>query len=176
MSPIHILVWLAALSFQLINATCIGGWLAGYGPTTKADWAGKAPRIEVGLMIFAVGLLANIFHDDELREIRRAAARDQKSREEAEGKENQGKGVNKVYRIPENGLFRVILYPHYFCEWIEWCGFWVVGGWACVPARIFVINEVAAMLPRALQGKRWYVERFGQAKLGNKKAVIPGII
>ena len=175
MSPIHILVWLAALSFQLINATCIGGWLAGYGPTTKADWADKAPRIEAGLMIFAGGLLANIYHDDELREIRRAAAREQKSKE-TEGKKNEGKSVNKVYMIPENGLFRVILYPHYFCEWIEWCGFWIVGGLCSVPARTFVINEVTAMLPRALQGKRWYLERFGQAKIGTKKAVIPGII
>jgi 3-oxo-5-alpha-steroid 4-dehydrogenase 1 len=39
-----------------------------------------------------------------------------------------------------------------------------------------VINEVATMLPRAIQGKKWYVERFGQAKVGNKKAVIPGLI
>ena len=130
----------------------------------------------MGLMIFAVGLMANMFHDDELREIRRAAARDQKKREEAEGKKGEGKGVDKVYQIPKNGLFSVILYPHYFCEWIEWGGFWMVGGLACVPARTFVINEVAAMLPRALQGKRWYVERFGQERIGNRKAVIPGII
>lgn len=176
MSPIHIAVWASALGFQLINATCIGGWLAGYGPTTKASWAGQAPRIEVGLMIFAIGLLGNIYHDDELREIRRAAVRDQKKKQEVEDKKSGGKDVSKVYIIPENGLFRVVLFPHYFCEWIEWCGFWIVGGLACVPARQFVINEVATMLPRAVQGKKWYVERFGQAKVGNKKAVIPGLV
>ena len=176
MSPIHIAVWTSALSFQLINATCIGGWLAGYGPTTKADWAGQAPRIEVGLMVFAIGLLANIYHDDELREIRRAAARDQKRKQEAEGKEGGRKDVGKVYMIPENGLFRAVLFPHYFCEWIEWCGFWMVGGLGCVPGRSFVINEVATMLPRAIQGKQWYVERFGEARIGDRKAVIPGVI
>lgn len=178
MSPIHITVWAAALSFQLINATCIGGWLGGLGPTTDGEWAGKSigPRIEVGMMIFAVGLLANIYHDDELREIRRAAARNQKKRQEQQGEKVGGKRVDKVYQVPENGLFRAVLFPHYFCEWIEWCGFWMVGGLACVPARNFVINEVAAMLPRALRGKQWYIEKFGKEKIGNRKSVIPGVI
>ena len=176
MAPIHIFVWASALGFQLINATCIGGWLAGYGPTRREDWEGTGPRIEVGMMIFAVGLLANAYHDDDLREIRRAAARDQKKREEALSDKDRGKKVEKVYRVPENGLFRAVLFPHYFCEWIEWCGFWMVGGLACIPARNFVINEIAAMLPRALRGRQWYIEKFGKDKIRGRKAVIPGII
>jgi len=176
MSRIHLLVWVLALGFQLINATCIGGWLAGYGPTTTKDWEGKILLIEVGMMIFAAGLMGNIYHDDELREIRRAAAREQ----ERKSKENQAQGklkeVDKVYKIPQNGLFRVILYPHYLCEWIEWCGFWIIGGYGCVPARSFVLNEIATMTPRALMGRRWYVHRFGKEKVGNRKAVLPGIL
>ncbi|KAL9126964.1 MAG: hypothetical protein Q9217_004070 [Psora testacea] len=176
-SPMHIFVWAMALSFQLINATSIGGWLGGFGPTTREDWQGTGPRVEVGMMIWAVGLMFNMYHDDELREIRRAAARNQKRRQGAKG-ENQkgGKSVDKVYMIPENGLFRVILFPHYLCEWIEWCGFWLVGGWTCVPARIFVVNEVATMLPRAVQGKKWYIDRFGHERIGRKKAIIPGVV
>ena len=176
MSPIHISVWASALSFQLINATCIGGWLGGYGPTTKEEWAGTAMRVELGLMIFGIGLLGNMYHDDELREIRRAAARNQKRKQEEKGEKANGKGVDKVYMVPENGLFRSVLFPHYLCEWIEWGGFWMVGGLACVPARSFLVNEITAMLPRALSGKQWYVERFGKEKIGSRKAVIPGII
>lgn len=176
MSPIHILVWVLALSFQLINATCIGGWLGGYGPTTQAEWTGGAMRLELGMMIFAIGLLGNMYHDDELREIRRAAARNQERKQKAQGEKGDGKGVDKIYMVPENGLFKVVLYPHYLCEWIEWGGFWMIGGLACGPARTFLINEVAAMLPRALQGKQWYVERFGKERIGNRKAVIPGMI
>lgn len=177
MSPIHLFVWSSALAFQLINATCIGGYLASYGPLTTADWAGRAVYIELGMMIFFVGLAGNVFHDDELREIRRAAARNMQKREEANGEgEGKGKSVDKVYMMPENGLFKAVLYPHYFCEWIEWTGFWMIGGLSCVPARTFVVNEIATMLPRALQGKRWYVKRFGKEKVGNRKAVIPGII
>ena len=171
MSPIHISVWLAALAFQLINSTCIGGWLAGHGPTQQTDWEGSVERIEVGMMIFAVGLLANAYHDDELREIRRAASRNSKGKQPVAGEKN----ADKVYMVPENGLFKVVLYPHYFCEWIEWSGFWMVGGLACVPARSFVINEIFAMLPRAVQGKSWYMERFGKKSIAGRKAVIPGI-
>ncbi|CAF9913275.1 MAG: hypothetical protein ALECFALPRED_008737 [Alectoria fallacina] len=176
MSPIHISVWASALSFQLINATCIGGWLGGYGPTTQDEWVGAAMRLELGLMLFGIGLLGNMYHDDELREIRRAAARNQERKRKDRGEKGDGKGVEKVYMVPQNGLFGLVLFPHYLCEWVEWGGFWMVGGMACVPARTFLINEVATMLPRALGGKQWYVERFGKEKIGSRKAVIPGII
>ncbi|KAI9829073.1 MAG: hypothetical protein M1832_000096 [Thelocarpon impressellum] len=186
MSPMHPIVWLGALIFQLVNATSIGGWLAGYGPTTRAEWAGRFAWMQVGMMIWAFGLLGNIFHDDELREIRRAAARDQKRREEAhgEGKSSgekgkvkvEKKGVDKVYMMPQNGLFELVLYPHYLCEWIEWAGFWMVGGLGCLPARSFLLNEVTTMLPRALSGRRWYIQRFGRDKVGSRRAVIPGLL
>ena len=176
MSPIHITVWAAALSFQLINATCIGGWLAAYGPVTKEKWSGAAPRVQLGMMIFAVGLLANIYHDDELREIRRAAARNSNKKQETSGDKITAKHVDKVYEVPQNGLFRFTLFPHYFCEWIEWGGFWACGGLAFVPGRIFLVNEIATMLPRALQGKQWYIATFGSEKIGRKTAVVPGII
>jgi 3-oxo-5-alpha-steroid 4-dehydrogenase 1 len=44
-----------------------------------------------------------------------------------------------------------------------------------LPAAIFVLNEIATMLPRALQGKRWYEKKFGD-KAPKRKAAIPGII
>ncbi|KAI9688447.1 MAG: hypothetical protein M1822_001396 [Bathelium mastoideum] len=169
MSPTHIVVWALALSFQLINATCLGGWLAGYGPTTVHDWSGRLYLIEVGMVIWGWSFLANMYHDDDLREIRRAAARRQKreslaaqekerEKEKKEGGEGKGKavpGVDKVYMMPKNGLFGYVLYAHYLCEWAEWAGFWMIGGWDCVPARSFLLNEISTMLPRALQGKRW---------------------
>ena len=176
MSPIHVLVWIMAFCFQIINATCIGGWLAGYGPTTTKEWEGKAVQIEVGLMVFAFGLLGNIYHDDELREVRRAAAREQERKSKANQEQRKKNGVDKVYKVPQNGLFKVILYPHYLCEWIEWGGFWIIGGLGCVPARTFIFNEIATMTPRALMGWRWYVRRFGKEAIGSRRAVIPGIL
>jgi 3-oxo-5-alpha-steroid 4-dehydrogenase 1 len=189
MSPIHIFVWGMAFCFQLINAVSIGGWLGGYGPTTRAEWANfqgnyiAAARMELGLMLWAVGFILTIFHDDELREIRRAASRKQKKLAEqadpstGKGKAADGKtGVDKVYVIPKNGAFKWILFPHYLFEWLEWTGYAIMGGSNFGPGRSLIINEIATMLPRALQGKRWYIERFGKDKIGGRKAIIPGIL
>lgn len=174
MSPIHPLVFLAATAFNLTNALCLSGWLAGYGPLTAYDWAGRLYTIQIGLVIWGWSLLLNIFHDDDLREIRRAALRIQNERAAKDGKPVEG--VDKVYMIPKNGLFHYILYPHYLCEWFEWAGFWMVGGLACTPARSFLINEIFTMLPRALQGKQWYIDKFGQERVGRRKAIIPGLL
>jgi 3-oxo-5-alpha-steroid 4-dehydrogenase 1 len=174
MSPIHPLVCLFAIIFQLSNAISLGGWLAGYGPLTTYDWAGRLYYMEIGLVIWGWGLLGNIYHDDDLREIRRAA--DRRQRKEAEKNGVEPESVDKVYMLPKNGLFQYVLYPHYLCEWVEWAGFWMVGGLACHPARAFLVNEVATMLPRALQGRRWYVAKFGKEKVGSRKAVIPMVI
>ena len=176
MSPIHPFIILSASLFQVINGTCIGGWLGGYGPTTSQDWNGRMIYIQLGLVVFLLGLIGNIYHDDELREIRRTAAREQ--RKAIQNAKDAGKQVNveKVYQVPQAGLFQYILFPHYLCEWIEWVGFWIMGGRSCVPAQSFVLNEIAVMIPRALSGKRWYVNKFGLDKIAGKKAVLPGIL
>lgn len=146
--------------------------------------------MELGFIIWALGFSGTIWHDDELREIRRSAARRQKRIDgngsvnvvNAESEKNSSvskqkkNGVDKLYMIPQNGLFRFVLSAHYFCEWIEWTGFWIMCGSGCIPARNFLLNEVSSMLPRALQTKSWYIERFGKEKVGNRKAVIPAVI
>ncbi|CCF38199.1 steroid 5 alpha-reductase [Colletotrichum higginsianum] len=87
---------------------------------------------------------------------------------------NGGKGVHKHYRIPEAMLFRYMLYPHYFCEWVEWFGFWMASGWS-VPGRAFLLNEIFVMFPRARSGRRWYVDQFGEEKIRKKWTIVPGV-
>ncbi|KAF2086078.1 3-oxo-5-alpha-steroid 4-dehydrogenase [Saccharata proteae CBS 121410] len=174
MSPIHPYIYLSATAWQVTNGISIGGWLGGHGPTTAADWAGQLYAAEIGMVVWGWALLGNMFHDDDLREIRRAALRRQQK--DAREKGVPVVGVEKVYMLPKNGLFQYVLFPHYLCEWVEWAGFWMVGGWACRPARSFLLNEISTMLPRAVQGKRWYVERFGAEKVGGRWAVLPGVI
>jgi len=177
MSPTHVLVFSSAFAWQVINGISLGGWLAGYGPTTVEEWKGRAEWIYVGLILWGWGLMANIWYDDELREIRRQAKKQQEREvQKAGGDKKARQGVEKVYKIPKGGLFNYIFYPHYLMEWIEWTGFWMVGGLYCVPARSFLINEIVTMLPRALSGKRWYIEHFGKESVGSRKAVIPGLI
>ncbi|EFX06309.1 3-oxo-5-alpha-steroid 4-dehydrogenase family protein [Grosmannia clavigera kw1407] len=180
MSPMHVLVWCMGVIFQLVNATCLGSFLAAYGPRTAADWRTQlAPwptlQFVVGITVFYLGLTVNFICDDDLREIRRRAAlkRDDNASDSNGG---SGSAVQKLYLLPDTGLFRYMLYPHYFAEWVEWTGFYMAAGWGCVPARMFLLNEVAAMLPRAVSGKRWYIERFGADRVGKRRAVIPGVL
>lgn len=172
MSPLHVFIWGFGASFQVTNGLAIGGWLGGYGPTTQAEWAAQTGtwQFAAGVGVFFAGLAANYWHDDVLREIRRRAGR-----RAAEKKEGKKGAVDKVYEIPQAGLFKVMLYPHYFVEWVEWFGFWMAAGWGCVPARCFLFNEIAAMLPRAVSGRKWYVEKFGEEKIRGRWAVIPGV-
>ncbi|KAF2864119.1 3-oxo-5-alpha-steroid 4-dehydrogenase-like protein [Piedraia hortae CBS 480.64] len=164
MSPIHTFVFLSAFTWQMINGLCLGGWLGGYGPTTAQDWAARGTSLHLGLAVWACGFLGNVYHDQILRDIRVVARR-----------QASDQNIDKHYEIPTRGWFRYILYPHYLCEWIEWAGFWLAGGSNCVPARSFVLNEISTMLPRALQGRRWYIARFGR-EVGHRKAVLPGIL
>ncbi|KIO24471.1 hypothetical protein M407DRAFT_76927, partial [Tulasnella calospora MUT 4182] len=71
-------------------------------------------------------------------------------------------------------------FPNYLCEWIEWTGFAfaasIASGWATPvyesPPWLFVLNEVATMLPRALNGHQWYHDKFKDYPK-DRKAVIP---
>ncbi|KAH0333408.1 hypothetical protein KCU81_g9861, partial [Aureobasidium melanogenum] len=58
----------------------------------------------------------------------------------------------------------------------EWVGFWMIGGLNCTPARISLFNEISTMLPRALQGRPWYIQKSGKDKVGNRKAVVSDLI
>jgi 3-oxo-5-alpha-steroid 4-dehydrogenase 1 len=185
MSPLHAIVALAAVVFQLLNATCLGGWLAAYGPTTAAEWRDQLAPLPIlqfasGIALFYVGLVANYYHDGELRHIRRREmARLERIAAEQKKSGDAGRpgpsAVRKHYEIPQAGLFKYILYPHYLSEWVEWAGFWMACGWSCAPARTFLVNEIAAMLPRAVRGKKWYGERFGEEKVRRRWAAIPGV-
>lgn len=43
-----------------------------------------------------------------------------------------------------------LIVEQYFSEWIEWTGYTIAGGgfFNFYPATMFVVNEVATMLPR----------------------------
>ncbi|POS85595.1 hypothetical protein EPUL_002994 [Erysiphe pulchra] len=159
--------------------------------STQVFWQQILPqwRRKLGLFIWLLGFAANIYHDEILRDIRRSPRKDARDRAQPEKSGSDDKGeeekkiskegkicVEKLYRIPERGLFRYILFPHYFTEWIEWAGWWMAGGSLFFPARTFLINEITTMLPRAIQGRNWYIEKFGKENLRGRKAIIPGIL
>jgi 3-oxo-5-alpha-steroid 4-dehydrogenase 1 len=173
MAPIHLFVWLAALSVQVLNGISIGAWIGRYGRVTDAAWAGRENQMIWGAGLFTLGLVSNMWHDEELREIRRAEV----DKREAEAKKKGTKAdLSRVYALPERGLFAYVLYPHYLSEWIEWGGYLLFCGLDCVPLQTFLMLEILSMLPRAYNGWYWYVEKFGRKEVGNRKAVIPFLL
>ncbi|TQS34832.1 hypothetical protein Golomagni_04772 [Golovinomyces magnicellulatus] len=198
MSPIHISIWGSAVCFQLMNGISIGGYLAGYGSPLAISKANSLDTLtmdpisnksqaqlqwNLGILIWVLGFLGNIFHDGVLRDIRRSVQREKniKKRITVEAKDHPSDlskkfNIDKHYGIPSKGLFQWILFPHYLCEWVEWMGWWIAGGSTFLPAQIFLINEITTMLPRAIQGRKWYLEKFGIENLANRKAILPGIL
>ncbi len=118
MSPMHIFVWVAGSFFQVTNATCLGSWLAGYGPRTAEDWEKQlAPfptlQFVAGIAVFYLGLAANYFHDEELREIRRRIRRREEARQAKLAREKgTPKGsIEKHYRSRRPGCLSMRCTP-----------------------------------------------------------------
>jgi 3-oxo-5-alpha-steroid 4-dehydrogenase 1 len=173
LSPIHVVVFLMASLFNYMNSSTIGGWLAGYGGEA-AKQSGESWQIGLGLALYTAGLAGNILAEGHLRTIRRETA----AKQAAQAKDKPGrKGKHdKVYALPSstNIFFQYCLFPHYTLEWLEWVGYWMIGGWNFTPGMLFVINEITTMTPRAVWGRRWYVEKFGKDAVGDHRgAVLP---
>ncbi|RMZ87692.1 hypothetical protein DV736_g5084, partial [Chaetothyriales sp. CBS 134916] len=169
MSPIHPLITALMIIFQYVNSSNIACWIVYAGQNGQA-LSSPATRVLslLGLVVFVIGLGGNIYAEHQLFSLRRGAAK-RKARSE-------GKAVvtyHKVYVIPPaEGVFKHILYPHYVLEWLEWAGYWILGGalglgWGSQSAALwFIVNEVMSMLPRAVNGKTWYKQKFGKHAVG----------
>jgi len=83
------------------------------------------------------------------------------------------------YQLPSHTVFTNLLCPHYTCEVVIYAllsliaapeGSWV--NWTLVCATIFVATNLGVT---AVGTKEWYVEKFGAAKVGPRKRMVPGI-
>ena len=203
-SKTHIIVPVIAVFFNVINGSLMGSFLS--SPDARMYHQSR-PRSSfyVGMGLWALGLIGNIWHDEILLDIRR------KARSKGKSKEN-GSAKGEHYAIPQGGLYSLISYPNYFCEWVEWFGFALAASpipfelsasnpsalfaslldpqtyihiivtpgqqfaQSLSPPWIFLISEVLLMLPRAYRGHQWYHNTFGASYPQNRKAVIPFVL
>jgi 3-oxo-5-alpha-steroid 4-dehydrogenase 1 len=172
MSPIHAIVASIIATFQFMNSSNIACWLV-YSTLDQDVHAANYPLALIGVLLFLLGLQGNIMAEHKLFDLRRGAAK-RKARSE-------GKAVvtyDKVYVIPPTeGFFKYNLFPHYTLEWLEWTGYWIFGGalglgWN-TPALWFLIAELSSMMPRAVDGRKWYAGKFGEKRLGGRGGVLP---
>jgi 3-oxo-5-alpha-steroid 4-dehydrogenase 1 len=57
--------------------------------------------------------------------------------------------------------------------WVAKVGFWPPV--LIAPEWLFVVNEIAAMVPRAIRAQAWYRDTFGERFPKDRKIVIPGL-
>ena len=116
------------------------------------------PRFIIGMAIYVCGFLLNIQSDAIIRNLRT--------------KEEVDKG-EKVYRIPEGGLFKFVTNPSYFSELMSFTGF-AIATWSLGAVFVLVVSA-ANLIPRAFQVHRWYREKFPDYP-GDRKVLIPFIL
>jgi 3-oxo-5-alpha-steroid 4-dehydrogenase 1 len=115
------------------------------------------PRFLVGFVVY-YGFYALNLHSD-------AIIRNLRTRDEIESGQ-------KIYRIPQGGLFRWVTSPSYLTELGAWAGF-ALCTWSLAGAFIFLIS-LGNLVPRAYATHKWYREKFPDYP-AERKALLPFI-
>jgi 3-oxo-5-alpha-steroid 4-dehydrogenase 1 len=183
-----------------LTSASTAAYLTTHGPSSS-------PRFWAGIALWAAGFAGNVYHDEILLNIRRKAIAKGKAKERLE---NGKPAPQPHYAIPHGGLYSVISFPNYFCEWLEWLGFALAASptpnFALLPGAgallaaasgaqftemgqllspfvdsvsppwVFLVIEIATMVPRAVRGHRWYHQRFKESYPRERRAVIPWLL
>ncbi|KAF8500247.1 3-oxo-5-alpha-steroid 4-dehydrogenase-domain-containing protein [Russula emetica] len=197
-SKSHLVVVASAIAFNLPNGFLLAAYLSSASTATYLTQNGlSSPRFWTGIAIWAVGFVGNVYHDELLLNIRRKAIAKGKAKE----LENGQRAPQPHYAIPHGGLYSIISFPNYFCEWVEWFGFALaaspIPNFALLPAAeasqemgrllapfvdsvsppwVFLFVEITTMVPRAVRGHRWYHQRFKESYPRERRAVIPWLL
>ncbi|MFS7957406.1 putative 3-oxo-5-alpha-steroid 4-dehydrogenase (NADP(+)) [Helianthus anomalus] len=107
----------------------------------------------VGATLFLIGITGNFYHHWILSNLR-----------------NKG---DREYKIPNGGLFNLVICPHYLFEILEFIGI------ACISQTMysvsFTIGTICYLFGRSLATREWYVLKFGEKFNKDVKALIPYI-
>jgi 3-oxo-5-alpha-steroid 4-dehydrogenase 1 len=105
---------MSGVLFNLINGYLLASYLSLPSTISLLATSYSRPSFYLGIVLWALGLYGNIWHDEVLLNIRRKA--------KVKGKAKEGKKEGEYYGIPSGGLYEWVSYPNYFCEWAEWIG------------------------------------------------------
>lgn len=119
-SKSHLVVVASGIAFNLPNGFILAAYLTSASTAAYLAQNGlSSPRFWAGIAIWAAGFVGNVYHDEILLNIRRKAIAKGKAKE----LENGQPAPQPHYAIPHGGLYSIISFPNYFCEWVEWFGF-----------------------------------------------------
>jgi 3-oxo-5-alpha-steroid 4-dehydrogenase 1 len=146
-----LVIVLSAWSFNTINATLNGYYLAELAPNDlyQYSWL-SSTSFMTGLSLFIMGMYINWRADNMLIRLRKPG--------------------ETGYKIPRGFLFDYVSSPNLFGEIIEWSGFALMA-WN-LPATTFLIWTLANLVPRAKNHHDWYRQTFADYP-SRRKAVFP---
>lgn len=145
--------WLVTTLHGYLNAA----FISGLGQHFALDWFWD-PRFIIGISLYYASFVMNVHSDAIIRNLR--------SIEEVE------RG-DKVYRIPQGGLFRYVTNPSYLTEITAFTGF-AIATWS-LGATFILLITIANLVPRAFQTHRWYQRRFSDYP-SERRVLIPFIL
>lgn len=103
-----------------------------------------------GILLFFIGIFGNFYHHCLLSKLRTNG--------------------DKRYKIPQGGLFRLVICPHYLFEIIGFLGV------SCISqtfyAFSFTFGTIFYLMGRSFATRRWYQSKFDDFP-GNIKALVP---
>lgn len=146
---------LMGVTFNLVNAYMIGGWLFWLAPAGMyTDAWLTSPCFIAGTLLFFAGMAVNLHSDHVVRNLR-------------------APGDTRHY-IPRGGMYRYVTSANYFGEFIEWTGYALLT-WSMAGA-VFAIWTFANLAPRARSLNARYTAEFGdEYRKLNLKYIIPFI-
>ncbi|MBD5227563.1 MAG: DUF1295 domain-containing protein [Bacteroidales bacterium] len=150
-SKMPLAIILMGITFNLVNAYMIGGWLFYVAPADRypASWL-CSPLFILGTVVFFAGMAINWHSDHIIRHLRKP-------------------GDTRHY-IPRGGMFRYVTSANYFGEVVEWAGYAILT-WS-LPGLVFVIWTFANLGPRAKSLHARYVSEFGDEYVRLKRFYI----
>jgi 3-oxo-5-alpha-steroid 4-dehydrogenase 1 len=146
-----LVVALGAL-FNLVNAYLNARWLTVLAPPPGVERL-TSPSFAAGVALFLAGFAINQHSDLVLLRLRA-----------------RGEGG---YKVPHEGLHRLVASPNYTGELVEWSGFALLTG--SPAALVFALWTAANLVPRALSNLRWYRTTFPDYPR-ERRALVPFVL
>lgn len=107
----------------------------------------------LGIALFLIGITGNFYHHYILSKLR--------------------ENGNKEYKIPEGGLFGLLICPHYLFEIIGLCGISLIS--QTLYALCFTLGSGFYLIGRSCATRRWYLSKFEDFPQ-HVKALIPFVL
>ena len=138
------------------------------GTATPMDLE-QPPAQRIGLVVFFLGEIGNLYHHYLLRQLRSDKSKNSSSSSSSSSSQKQ----SKRYIPPQGGLFRLVAAPHYLCEIVAFLGIALTA--QSLHALLVALGMGSYLAGRAVLTHQFYAKTFDKLEWSPRetKALIP---